>query len=78
MLVKVLRPGRLLDAVRAFIKEHLGLMFVSASPFDLQEIFAKSDPKVPLLFILAPGWTLLETLKRNELCSLLHTCLMVY
>lgn len=55
MLVKILRPGELLDAVRTFVKEHLGAMFVSALPLDLQEIFSKSDPKVPLIFILAPG-----------------------
>ena len=55
MLVKLLRPERLLDAVRTFVKEHMGVMFVTATPFDLQEIFAESDPKVPLIFILAPG-----------------------
>lgn len=55
MLVKILRPEQLVDAVRMFVKEHLGVMFVSASPLDLQEIFSESDRKVPLIFILAPG-----------------------
>jgi Zn-finger protein len=59
-LVKILRPERLLDAVRTMIKEHLGSLFVSPPPLDLQEIFAESDPKVPLIFILAPGLNFLK------------------
>ena len=55
MLVRILRAERLPDAVRTFVKEHLGVMFVTAIHFDLQEIFSESDPKVPLIFILAPG-----------------------
>jgi hypothetical protein len=42
------------------IKEHLGSLFVSPPPLDLQEIFAESDPKVPLIFILAPGLNFLN------------------
>ena len=55
MLVKIFRPERLLDAVKTFVKEHMGVMFVSPSPLDLQEIFSESDAKVPLIFIVAPG-----------------------
>ncbi|XP_028393421.1 dynein heavy chain 6, axonemal-like isoform X2 [Dendronephthya gigantea] len=55
MVVKILRPERLLESVRTFVKEHLGSLFVSALPLDLREIFSASDPKVPLVFILAPG-----------------------
>lgn len=55
MLVRILRPERLLESVRTFVKEHLGSLFVSALPLDLREVFSASDPKVPLVFILAPG-----------------------
>ena len=55
MLVKVLRSECLLDSVRAFVKDHLGVLFVSEPPVDLQEIYKESDPRVPLIFILSPG-----------------------
>lgn len=57
MLVKILRSERLLDAVRTFVKDHLGILYVSTPPVDLQEIFKESNPKVPIIFILSPGNT---------------------
>ena len=55
MLVKVLRPECLVEAVRSFVDEQIGAKFVTSVGFDLQEIYEESNERTPLIFILSPG-----------------------
>ena len=55
ILVKILRPERLVDSVRLFVEEQMGSKFVTNIGFDLQEIYEESSSRKPLIFILSPG-----------------------
>ncbi|XP_070136648.1 dynein axonemal heavy chain 3 [Drosophila bipectinata] len=55
IVLKALRPDKLVPAVRAFITRNLDRSFVEPPPFDLAASFADSSPKIPLVFLLSPG-----------------------
>ncbi|EDW73522.2 uncharacterized protein Dwil_GK16602 [Drosophila willistoni] len=55
IILKSLRPDKLVPAVRAFITRNLDKSFVEPPPFDLSASFADSSPKIPLVFLLSPG-----------------------
>ncbi|EDV95581.1 GH15699 [Drosophila grimshawi] len=55
IILKSLRPDKLVPAVRAFITQNLDKSFVEPPPFDLGASFADSSPKIPLVFLLSAG-----------------------
>lgn len=55
ILLKAIRPDKIVHAVRYFIIRHMGKEFVEPPSFDLQASFADSSPTIPLVFILSPG-----------------------
>lgn len=55
ILLKAIRPDKIVHAVRYFIIEHMGKEFVEPPSFDLQASFNDSSPTIPLVFILSPG-----------------------
>ncbi|XP_036671579.3 dynein axonemal heavy chain 3 isoform X3 [Drosophila suzukii] len=55
IVIKALRPDKLVPAVRAFITRNLDRSFVEPPPFDLAASFADSSPKIPLVFLLSAG-----------------------
>lgn len=55
ILLKAIRPDKIVHAVKNFIVNNLGKAFVEPPPFDLQSSFADSNPFTPLVFILSPG-----------------------
>lgn len=55
ILLKALRPDKIVHAVRNFIIRNLGKEFVEPPSFDLQASFNDSSPIIPLVFILSPG-----------------------
>jgi dynein axonemal heavy chain len=55
VLLRVLRPDRLMFAARAFIAENLGQQFVDPPAFDLRKVFDLSSPDLPAIFVLSPG-----------------------
>ncbi|XP_075164298.1 dynein heavy chain 3, axonemal [Haematobia irritans] len=55
IILKCLRPDKVVPAVRAFITKNMGSSFVEPPPFDLNESFADSSPRIPLVFLLSPG-----------------------
>ncbi|XP_062127566.1 dynein axonemal heavy chain 3 [Drosophila sulfurigaster albostrigata] len=55
IVLKGLRPDKLVPAVRAFITHNLDKSFVEPPPFDLGASFADSSPKIPLVFLLSAG-----------------------
>jgi dynein heavy chain len=55
LLLRVLRPDKLVAAVRGYVQGQLGQRFVEPPPFDLDACFADSGPLTPLIFVLSPG-----------------------
>lgn len=55
ILLRTMRPDKIIPAVREFIGEHLGEKFMEALPFDLQSAYNDSGPDTPLIFVLSPG-----------------------
>ncbi|OQR95645.1 dynein heavy chain, partial [Thraustotheca clavata] len=55
MLLRILRPDRLLPALTSFISEKLGQHFVHQPPFDLETIYQESSASTPIFFVLFPG-----------------------
>ena len=55
LLVNALRPDRMILAVRAWVKEELGVKYVNAIPFDLGACYEDSGPSTPIFFLLSPG-----------------------
>ncbi|ALC43064.1 CG17150 [Drosophila busckii] len=55
IVLKSLRPDKLVPAVRAFITRNLDKSFVEPPPFDLGASFADSSPRIPLVFLLSAG-----------------------
>lgn len=55
MVVRVLRPDRVIPAIQDFVKEKLGAEFIDPPPFNLAEIFKDSTVYSPLIFVLSPG-----------------------
>eukprot|EP00898_Chlorokybus_atmophyticus_P005400 jgi/Chlat1/5861/Chrsp4S06373 len=55
MLVRCLRPDRVLVAAAAYVAGNLGRRFVEPPVLDLGETLADSLPTTPLIFVLSPG-----------------------
>ncbi|XP_076809994.1 dynein axonemal heavy chain 6-like [Clavelina lepadiformis] len=55
ILIKVLRPECLLPSARSFVRDQMGEVFIRTDSFDLNQIYAQSQPTVPMVFILSPG-----------------------
>lgn len=55
LVLRCLRPDKVLAAARRFVGEVLGPRFVEPPPFDLATCFRESGPATPLVFVLSPG-----------------------
>jgi len=55
LIIRCLRPDKVLPAARDFIIEHLGEAFTESPGFDLAALFADSATDVPIIFVLSPG-----------------------
>ena len=55
LLVRVVRPDKVVLMVIEFVKKNLGQKFVEPPPFDLSKSFADSHALAPIVFILSPG-----------------------
>jgi dynein heavy chain, axonemal len=55
LVMRVIRPDKLVPAVMEFVKEKMGEKYVEPPPFDLVASYADSNCCAPLIFILSPG-----------------------
>lgn len=55
LLVRCLRPERIVPSVQEFVKAKLGHKFIEPPPFDLAGSYEDSNSRSPLIFILSPG-----------------------
>jgi len=55
MLLRVLREGKLMQGVKAFVATELGPKFIESPPFDLEGAGNDSTNTTPVIFVLSPG-----------------------
>ncbi|XP_017878877.2 dynein heavy chain 3, axonemal [Ceratina calcarata] len=55
VILKCIRPDKIVSAVRMFVIHYMGQFFVEPPPFDLQACYNDSTNVTPLIFVLSPG-----------------------
>uniref|UniRef100_A0A3Q4BIM9 Dynein axonemal heavy chain 12 n=1 Tax=Mola mola TaxID=94237 RepID=A0A3Q4BIM9_MOLML len=55
IIVRCLRPDKIVPAVTKFVMSKLGKKFVQPPPFDLSQSYMDSNSTIPLVFVLSPG-----------------------
>eukprot|EP00658_Telonema_sp_P-2_P010906 TRINITY_DN14150_c0_g1_i2.p1 TRINITY_DN14150_c0_g1~~TRINITY_DN14150_c0_g1_i2.p1 ORF type:complete len:858 (+),score=283.33 TRINITY_DN14150_c0_g1_i2:115-2688(+) len=55
VVLKMLRPEKLVFGVPNFVKQHLGEAYVESKPFDLMASYIQSDAVTPIIFVLSSG-----------------------
>jgi dynein heavy chain len=63
ILVKILRPDKLMEVMNIFLSNNLGYKFIEPLPTDLGRIISDTGPKVPVLFLLSERSYPLEMVK---------------
>jgi dynein heavy chain len=56
LLLRALRPDRLTSALQIYVSDTMGERYIEQMPFDMTEIFAESNNKIPVFFVLFPGY----------------------
>ncbi|EFN66875.1 Dynein heavy chain 7, axonemal [Camponotus floridanus] len=55
LILRCIRPDKIISAVQLFVEKELGAQYAEAPPFDLESSFADSNCCIPLIFVLTPG-----------------------
>jgi len=55
LLLRALRPDRMLNALKQFVKENMGEDFVEQPAFDMTQTYDEMNVLTPVFFVLFPG-----------------------
>jgi len=55
LVLKIMRPEKMVFGVPNFVKKHLGGTFIESQPFDLSASYTQSDNATPIIFVLSSG-----------------------
>jgi len=55
MVLKCLRPDKLIPGIQNFIASKLGKDYIISPPFDLSKCYRDSAIETPLIFVLSAG-----------------------
>ena len=55
LVLRALRPDRLLEAMKTFVIEELGEDYILQKPFDMMSVMKESLKSTPVFFVLFPG-----------------------
>ncbi|XP_039627270.1 dynein heavy chain 12, axonemal [Polypterus senegalus] len=55
IILRCLRPDKIVPAITNYVTDKLGKKFVEPPPFDLSKSYTDSNAVIPLVFILSPG-----------------------
>nr|XP_050853938.1 dynein axonemal heavy chain 12-like isoform X4 [Vespula vulgaris] len=55
IVMRMIRPDKIVVAIREFVKNGMGMKFVMPPPFDISKSYMDSSCTIPLIFILSPG-----------------------
>lgn len=55
LLMRVIRPDRVVNAIKNFIIEKMNDYYVKSPPISFEKIYESSTCKTPIVFILSPG-----------------------
>lgn len=64
LLIKVLRPEKVMYGIDMFAKEALGAYFAQIPSSELEPLFEESDKKTPIVFILSQGTDPIENIMK--------------
>lgn len=55
IVLRTLRPDKLIPAITSFVADALGKRFVEPKPFSIEPSYNDSTNTTPLIFVLSPG-----------------------
>lgn len=55
LLLRALRPDRLPNALKEYVKDSLGERYIEQPSFDMQQVYDQMNYKIPAFFVLFPG-----------------------
>jgi dynein heavy chain len=55
LLLRALRPDRLIGALKQFVRENMGDEFVEQPAFDMLQTYHEMNVQTPIFFVLFPG-----------------------
>jgi len=55
LLLRALRPDRLTNALKEFIKDNMGIEYVEQQAFDMASTYSEMNVQTPIFFVLFPG-----------------------
>jgi dynein heavy chain len=55
LLLRALRPDRLTNALKEFIRINMGIEYVEQPSFDIEATYTETNVQTPIFFVLFPG-----------------------